>query len=206
MNRKGSGISSHCFFYGHIGKSLTTTTGVSPFQMYSRARRPTYYIKVNLVRITIPMPVVDKPSEYLRKLKEWRKMAAEAADLTTTKQRRMHSTLYNLCLKEKAFEPGDRVLVCDTNRSVKMQPRRISPCTITEKYRQHSYHIEMPEGTRMLVHANNLQSYSCRAACIGVMCHDDHKFSEVEYAPCPSTTLTSVSVLPADCIKYLAPT
>lgn len=184
------------------------TTGVSPFHMmYGREPvGPLALLKRTwLGEQEIPGAVAEKPSEYMRKLKRQLEIAAEAADVVATKKQRAYATQYNLRAKEKAFERGDQVLVFDSSRSGKMQPKWVGPCTITEKYRSHSYYVESPEGKRMLVHANHLRPYRCRVAGIGVMFHDDHDFGEVEYTPRPSTARINVSILPAERLAHLTP-
>nr|XP_050025119.1 uncharacterized protein LOC126519867 [Dermacentor andersoni] len=187
---------------------LHDTTGVSPFRMMY-GREPVGPLAI-LKRTwsgeqEVPALVADRPSQYMQKLKKQLQIAAEAADLTTTNQQRTYATQYNLRTKEKAFQVGDQVLAFDSNRLGRMYPKWLGPCTVKEKYRQHSYYIETPEGRRMLVHANHLRPYTSRVASIGVIFHDDREFGEVEYTPRPGRVLGTTALLPADSISHLEP-
>lgn len=162
------------------------TTGVSPFLMLY-GRNPVGPLSI-LKRTwtgeqSIPANVAESPTEYMQKLKAQLEMAAEAADLISTKQQAGYTAQYNLRSRAKYFQEGDQVLVFDDKRPGKMYPKWLGPCTVRERYRQHSYYVETNEGRRMLVHANRLCPYSSRVSSIAVIFHDDHEFGEVEYAP-----------------------
>lgn len=162
------------------------TTGVSPFRMLY-GRDPVGPLAI-LGRswagdIEIPAELADAPADYLEKLKTQLELAADAAELTTSKQQEAYASHYNKRAMLKVFNEGDAVLIFDTNRAGKMYPKWLGPCTVTERYREHSYYVQTRDGRRMLVHANKLRPYVCEVASVSVMFHDDCDFGEVEYTP-----------------------
>ncbi|XP_042147303.1 uncharacterized protein LOC121836468 [Ixodes scapularis] len=162
------------------------TTGVSPFRMLY-GRDPVGPLAI-LGRswagdIEFPAELADAPADYLEKLKTQLELAADAAELTTSKQQEAYASHYNKRAMLKVFNECNAVLVFDTNRARKMYPTWLGPCTVTERYREHSYYVQTRDGRRKLVHPNKLRPYVCEVASVSVMLHDSCDFGEVEYTP-----------------------
>ncbi|KAH6939890.1 hypothetical protein HPB50_022009 [Hyalomma asiaticum] len=61
-----------------------------------------------------------------------------------------------------------------------MFPKWKGPGSISGRHREHSYFVQMPDGSRKLVHAGKLRPYVARARAVGVMFEDDTAFGEVK--------------------------
>lgn len=184
------------------------TTGVSPFRLLY-GRDPVGPLAILQRSWTgeqeLPIALAESPEQYLLKLRRKLQQAAEAAEGTSAKRQREYATHYNLRTTPKSFDPGDQVLVFDDKRPGKLYPKWLGPYTVREKYRQHSYYVEKPEGARMLVHGNRLRPYTCRVQNIGVIFHDDQDFGEVEYVPRKIAAAEVAPVLPEEKTLHLRP-
>lgn len=162
------------------------TTGVSPFRMlYGRDPvGPLSILKQSWAGdIEVPGELADAPAEYLIRLKAQLEIAADTAELTTSKQQEAYSSHYNKHAMVKTFREGEAVLVFDDKRPGKMYPKWLGPAVVTKRYREHSYYVQMSDGRRMLVHANKLRPYVGKVGSVSVIFYDDCDFGEVEYTP-----------------------
>lgn len=162
------------------------TTGVSPFEMVY-GRPPSGPLAVVKRALTGEMPALadlgPSPSAYMKELKERLEQAAQTAELVGSRQQNAYAKQFNKRATSKSFQEGDAVLVFDDDRPGKMFPKWKGPGRVTERYREHSYFVEMPEGNRRLVHASKLRPYNSRVMQIGVAFEEDEAFGEVECAP-----------------------
>lgn len=167
------------------------TTGVAPFEMLY-GRQPTGPLSILrntwTGETTVSGELGASPAAYMKELRARLRRAAEAAELVSVKSQQAYATQFNRKAKAKKFEVGELVLVFNDQRPGKMFPKWEGPGSIVEKYREHSYFVQMPAGNRKLVHANKLRPYCSRVMSVGVMFEEDGAFGEVEYAPRPVPT------------------
>ncbi|KAL3185143.1 hypothetical protein MRX96_031019 [Rhipicephalus microplus] len=64
--------------------------------------------------------------------------------MVSSKSQNTYAAQFNKKAKAKEFNVGDLVLVFDDQRPGKMFPKWEGPGSVTERYREHSYFVQMP--------------------------------------------------------------
>ncbi|XP_064483024.1 uncharacterized protein LOC135395866 [Ornithodoros turicata] len=165
-------------------------TGTSPFElMFGRMPNgPLSILKQTWAGDWTPPTGLNKPaSTYLAELRErMASMAKEVSERTATKQKE-YASRYNLRTRSKVFKAGGIVLVLETERSSKLQPKWKGPATVKEKKREDSYVVTLEDGTERWVHANKLRPYMTRVNAVGVIFEEDEEFGSVSTLPQPTS-------------------
>ncbi|KAL3191184.1 hypothetical protein MRX96_018759 [Rhipicephalus microplus] len=123
--------------------------------------------------------------------------------MVSSKSQNTYAAKFNKRRKAKEFNVGDLILVFDDQRPGKMFPKWEGPGSVTERYHEHSYFVQMPAGNRKLVHANKLRPDQSRVMSVGVMFKEDGDFGEVECAPQPGAMRSEEVFPPRDMVAHL---
>ncbi|XP_064485934.1 uncharacterized protein LOC135398463 [Ornithodoros turicata] len=162
------------------------TTGVSPFELlYGRKPVGPLSILKNTWsgEVDIPNTLRETPAKYMQHLRDQLRLVADVAGLTAVENQKTYANQYNKRAKPKSFDPGDQVLLFDSDRPGKLFPKWNGPYTVVAKYRQNSYVVLGSDGKRRTVHGNQLREYHARIGHVGVVFQGDEEFGTIEHAP-----------------------
>ena len=122
-------------------------------------------------------------TEYSQWLKENFEIAKRVAKESAETEQRRYVDNYNLRSHEKSFEVGDKVILLLRDSNFKLYSRWTGPGKIRRKVSEHSYDVELVDGTVRCLHANHLRKYVERIAAVGVVYDADEDFGDLEYLP-----------------------
>ena len=162
------------------------TTNVSPYELIhgKPARGPLAILKETWTgEQTIPGGLSPSAVEYLQQLKEKLEIAKKVAEESAKTQQQRYVNNYNLRSREKAFDVGDKVILLMSDSNSKLYSRWTGPAKVRKKVSEHSYDVELMDGTVRRLHANHLRKFVERVAAVGIVYETDEEFGDLEYIP-----------------------
>lgn len=163
-------------------------TGASPFElMFGREPNgPLAILKQTWTGDWTPPTGLNKPAGmYLKQLRERMAEMSKVVSERTARKQKEYASRYNLRTRDKAFQPGDVVLILESDDSSKLKSKWKGPVTVKQKKREGSYLVTLDDGTERWLHANRLRPYVSRVNAVGVIFEEDEEFGKITTVPQP---------------------
>jgi hypothetical protein len=165
------------------------TTGVSPYQMLygNEVRGPLDALKSSWAGKHASEQVLPKPArEYLDLLQKDLALVHLIADDHAKDAQDRYVEQHNVATKEKSFQVGQDVLLLQPTSSNKNLATWTGPATISKVLSQHSYLVDLPNGSTKHCHVNDLRKFVQRIQHVGIIYEEDDTSDLGRIDPCPS--------------------